>query len=104
MTITDDKLRAIIAGQSILPSGEAGVIKSICQELLARRAGQTYWVRAEQSYASPTKERDEVTDVMVEAACKAHAPQWPGIDPEIKTFARRQMRAALTAALNARSK
>lgn len=33
----------------------------------------------------------------IEAACRAHAPQWDGIDPEIQRYAREQMIAALTA-------
>lgn len=33
----------------------------------------------------------------IEAACRAHSPQWGGIDPEIQRYAREQMRAAITA-------
>lgn len=37
----------------------------------------------------------------IEQACKAHAPQWDGIDPAIKVYAREQMRSAVSAYLNA---
>jgi hypothetical protein len=36
----------------------------------------------------------------VEAACAAHAPMWAGIDPEIKKYAREQMKAAILAYLS----
>jgi len=42
----------------------------------------------------------EVDAAMVERACRAHAPQWERIDPEIQSYARDQMRAALEPALN----
>jgi hypothetical protein len=37
----------------------------------------------------------------LEKACKAHAPQWEGMDPEIKKYAREQMSAAISAYLEA---
>lgn len=41
-----------------------------------------------------------LTEEMVEAACKAHAPQFERMDPEIQKYARIQMRAALKAAIS----
>lgn len=37
----------------------------------------------------------------IEKACRAHAPQWSGMDPFIKSYAREQMEAAISAYLTA---
>lgn len=37
----------------------------------------------------------QINEKALEAACEAHAPQWAGIDPEIKKYGREQMAVAI---------
>lgn len=45
----------------------------------------------------------EIDEKALEAACRAHAPQWDRMDEDIRVYARQQMAAAILAYKSSRS-